>query len=141
VAGRADVMRVSQACVAASLATLKVLKNGEIQRKLNEQYADLEKKFDKLAEEQGVWARLQALGGQFQVYFVDEEVRDYRTAAKGDSDRFKVFQAEMLRKGIYTLPVTLFHHGIVAAHSDEDMERILAAMRVGLQRVKKEFGS
>jgi glutamate-1-semialdehyde 2,1-aminomutase len=156
VAGRTDVMRVtepggkvgwagvyngSQVCVAASLATLEVLKNGEIQRKLNEQSADLEKRFEKLAEEQGVSARLQALGGQFQVYFTDEEVRDYRTAAKADSDRFKLFQAEMLRKGVYTLPITLFHHGIVAAHSEEDLERILAAMRVGLQRVKKEFGS
>ena len=60
---------------------------------------------------------------------------------EADSDRFKVFQAEMLRKGVYTFPITLFHYGIVAAHSEEDLERILAAMRVGLQRVKKEFGS
>jgi glutamate-1-semialdehyde 2,1-aminomutase len=84
---------------------------------------------------------LQALGGQFQVYFTDEEVTDYRTAAKADSERFRVFQAEMLRQGVYALPITLFHHGIVAAHSREDLERIVAAMRTGLQRVKKEFGS
>jgi glutamate-1-semialdehyde 2,1-aminomutase len=156
VAGRRDVMRVtepggkvgwagvynsSQVCVAASLATLEVLKNGEIQRKLNDQSADLEKKFDGLAEELGISARLQALGGQFQVYFTDEEVRDYRSAAKADYERFKVFQAEMLREGVYALPITLFHHGLVAAHSQEDLVRILAAMRRGLQRVKKEFGS
>ena len=156
VAGRREVMRVtepggkvgwagvynsSQVCVAASLATLQVLKNGEIQSKLNDQSADLEKRFARLAEELGISARLQALGGQFQVYFTDEEVRDYRSAAKADYERFKVFQAEMLREGIYALPITLFHHGIVAAHSQEDLERILAAMRTGLQRVKKEFGS
>jgi glutamate-1-semialdehyde 2,1-aminomutase len=156
VAGRKDVMRVtepggkvgwagvynsSQVSVAASLATLEILKDGEIQRKLNDQSADLEKRFNRLAEEQGISARLQALGGQFQVYFTDEEVRDYRTAAKADSKRFKVFQAEMLREGVYTLPITLFHHGIVAAHSEGDLERILAAMRTGLQKVKKEFGS
>jgi glutamate-1-semialdehyde 2,1-aminomutase len=156
VAGRKDVMRItepggkvgwagvynsSQVSVAASLATLEALKDGEIQRKLNDQSANLEKRFEMLAEEQGVSARLQALGGQFQVYFTDEEVRDYRTAAKADSERFKVFQAEMLQEGVYTLPITLFHHGIVAAHSEEDLERILAAMRTGLQRVKKEFGS
>jgi glutamate-1-semialdehyde 2,1-aminomutase len=156
VAGRRDVMRVtepggkvgwagvynsSQVCVAASLATLQVLKNGEIQSKLNDQSADLEKRFGRLAEELGISARLQALGGQFQVYFIDEEVRDYRSAAKADSERFKIFQAEMLREGIYALPITLFHHGLVAAHTAEDLERILAAMRTGLQRVKKEFGS
>jgi len=47
----------------------------------------------------------------------------------------------MLRKGVYTLPITLFHHGIVAAYSEEDLERIIVAMRTGLQRVKKEPGS
>jgi glutamate-1-semialdehyde 2,1-aminomutase len=108
---------------------------------LNDQSADPEKKFDRLIEERGISARLQALGGQFQVYFTDEEVRDYRSAAKADYERFKVFQAEMLREGVYALPITLFHHGIVAAHSQEDLVGILAAMRTGLQRVKKEFGS
>jgi len=156
VAGRADVMRVtepggkvgwagvynsSQVCVAASLATLEVLKNGQVQRNLNEESAYLERKFAELAQEEGVSARLQALGGQFQIYFTDEEVTDYRTAAKADTQRFKIFQAEMLREGIYTLPITLFHHGLVAAHSRDDLERILAAMHVGLRRVKKEFGS
>ena len=156
VAGRADVMRVtepggkvgwagvynsSQVCVAASIATLELLKSGEIQRRLNDQSAELEKRFQKQAEEEGVSARLQALGGQFQVYFTDEEVTDYRTAAKADLERFRVFQAEMFREGIYTLPITLFHHGIVAAHSNEDLETILAAMETGLRRVKKQFGS
>ncbi len=156
VAGRADVMRItepggkvgwagvynsSQVCVAASLATLEVLKNGEVQRNLNEESAYLERRFAELAQEEGVSARLQALGGQFQIYFTDEEVTDYRTAAKADTERFKVFQAEMLREGIYTLPITLFHHGLVAAHSRDDLEKILTAMHVGLRRVKKEFGS
>lgn len=156
VAGRADVMRVtepggkvgwagvynsSQVCVAASLATLEILKDGEIQKKLNEQSADLEKEFAKLAEEEHVSARLQALGGQFQVYFTDQEVKDYRTASKADPKRFKIFQAQMLREGIYTLPIPLFHHGIVAAHSQEDLERILDAMRAGLRAVRQELAS
>lgn len=156
VAGRADVMKVtepggkvgwagvynsSQVCVAASVATLKLLKDGGVQKELNQVSADLERKFAKLAEEEGVSARLQALGGQFQVYFTDEEVRDYRTAAKADSERFKAFQAEMLREGIYTLPIALFHHGLVASHSKKDLEKILTAMRASLQRAKKQFGS
>jgi glutamate-1-semialdehyde 2,1-aminomutase len=156
VAGRRDVMRVtepggkvgwagvynsSQVSVAASLTTLEALKNGDIQRNLNDRSVDLEKRFAGLAEELHISARLQSLGGQFQVYFTNEEVTDYRTAAKADSERFKVFQAEMLREGVYALPITLFHHGIVAAHSENDLEGILAAMRGGLQRVKREFGS
>lgn len=156
VAGRADVMKVtepggkvgwagvynsSQVSVAACLATLDSLRDGKIQSKLNEESAYLEKRFAELAEEEHIPARLQALGGQFQVYFTDEEVRDYRTAAKCDSKRFRIFQGQMLREGIYTLPIPLFHHGIVAAHSREDLERIIDAIRSGLQKVRQAVGS
>ncbi|MGA3405602.1 MAG: glutamate-1-semialdehyde 2,1-aminomutase [Candidatus Bathyarchaeia archaeon] len=152
VAGRADIMKVtepggkvgwagvynsSQTSVAASVATLDILKDGQIQRKLNAASADLEKKFARLAEEEHVEARLQSLGGQFQAYFTDDEVKDYRSAAKADSKRFMIFQAKMLQQGIYLLPIALFHHGLVAAHSEKDIENILAAMRVGLQSVRQ----
>jgi glutamate-1-semialdehyde aminotransferase len=77
------------------------------------------------------------LGGQFQAYFTDDEVKYYRSAAKADSKRFMIFQAKMLQQGIYLLPIALFHHGLVAAHSEKDIENILAAMRVGLQSVRQ----
>jgi glutamate-1-semialdehyde 2,1-aminomutase len=152
VAGRADIMKVtdpggkvgwagvyngSQASVAASLATLEVLKDGEVQKKLNRDSAELEKRFAELAREAHVSARLQSLGGQFGVYFAEEEVTDYRIACKSDAESFMVFQGEMLRDGIYTLPIPTFHHGLVAAHSQEDIEKIVAAMRSGLQRVRQ----
>lgn len=85
-------------------------RGGKIQNRLNEECADLEKRFTELAEEEHVTARLQALGGQFQVYFTDEKVGDYGTAAKCDPKRFGTFQGHMLREGIYTLPIPLFHH-------------------------------
>jgi len=156
VAGRADVMRVtepggivgwagtynsSQVCLAASLATLEILKDGRIQSRLNEECAKLGKRFAEMAMEDHVSARLQGLGGQFQVYFTNEEVKDYRTAARSDAKRFKIFQEEMLREGIYMLPIPLFHHGLIAAHSQEDIERILNAMRVALRKVRQHFGS
>ena len=134
-------MVTAEGSVAASVATLDILKDGKIQTKLNEASADLEQKFARLAEEEHVEARLQALGGQFQVYFTDQEVKDYRTAAKADSKRFMIFQGEMLRQGIYLLPIALFHHGLVAAHSEDDIEKILAAMRASLQTVRQRFGS
>ena len=152
VAGRTDIMRLtepegkvgwagvyngSQVCVAASYATLQVLEDGQVQKRLNKMSAELESRFAEVAEEEHVSARLQSLGGQYQVYFTDEEVIDYRTAAKADAKRFKIFQSEMLREGIYTLPIPLFHHGLVAAHSAGDLERILEAMRAGLRRVRQ----
>jgi len=136
-AGWAGVYNGSQVSLAASHATLEQLANGEVQRKLNSQCEHLEKRFSELAREAAVQAQLSGLGGQFQVYFTDKKITDYRSACNADPTQFKVFQGELLRKGVYTLPITLFHHGLVAAHDQEDMERIVRAIREGLKKVKE----
>ncbi|MGA3404942.1 MAG: aspartate aminotransferase family protein [Candidatus Bathyarchaeia archaeon] len=152
VAGQADVMEVSgphrkvgwagvyngsQASVAASSATLEAIKDGEVQRKLNNESNELEKRFAELAREEKVTARLQGLGGQFQVYFTDEPVTDYRSACKADQSKFNVFREHMLNEGIFMLPGRFFHHGLVEAHSPHDLDQIVSAMRGGLQKVHK----
>jgi len=152
VAGRADVMEVtgpegkagwagvyngSQVSLAASHATLEILAKGEVQRTLNAECEELERIFPKLARDTGIRAQLAGLGGQFQVYFTDEEIIDYRSACKADPARFRVFQEQMLREGIYTLPIPLFHHGFVAAHTREDIERAVSGMRAGLEKVRQ----
>jgi glutamate-1-semialdehyde 2,1-aminomutase len=90
-----------------------------------------------LARDAGIRAQLVGLGGQFQVYFTDKEVIDYRSACKADPARFRVFQEQMLREGIYTLPIPLFHHGFVAAHTRDDIERVVSGMRAGLEKVRQ----
>jgi glutamate-1-semialdehyde 2,1-aminomutase len=155
VAGRADVMDVtrprkevgwagvyngSQVSMAASLATLEAIRNGEIQKKLNDECVELEKRFAQMAKEEGVTARLQGLGGQFQVYFTDEPVIDYRSACKVDQGKFGVFREHMLGEGIFMLPGRFFHHGLTAAHSEHDLDQIVSAMRGGLQQVRKVLG-
>src|SRR5208283_2172862 len=134
-AGWAGVYNGSQVSLAASHATLEILADGEAHRQLNAESEQLEQRFSGLARDTGVVAQLAALGGQFQVYFTDKEISDYRTACKSDPAQFKVFQAELLRAGIFTLPIPLFHHGLVAAHTPEDMERIFSSMYDGLKKV------
>lgn len=57
--------------MAASLPTLRAIKSGEIQRNLNDECVELEKRFAELAQEERVSARLLGFGGQLQVYFTD----------------------------------------------------------------------
>lgn len=134
-AGWAGVYNGSQVSLAASHATLEQLADGEVHKRLNKECEQFEKRFAELARDAKVPAQLSAFGGQFQVYFTDRKITDYRTACKADPTQFMVFQAELLRAGIYTLPITLFHHGLVAAHNQEDMERIFTGIRDGLRKV------
>jgi len=59
-----------------------------------------------------------------------ERVEAVTTASQ---ERFIEFQKEMLRQRILFMPIARFHHGISAAHTDEDIETILSAMRVALR--------
>jgi glutamate-1-semialdehyde aminotransferase len=81
-------------------------------------------------------ARLNGLGGQFQVYFTNTNTGDYRKVATASQEKFMIFQKEMLRQRVLFMPIALFHHGISAAHSDKDIETILTAMRVALRAIR-----
>ena len=48
-------------------------------------------------------------------------------------ERFIQFQKAMLRQRTLFMPIALFHQGVSAAHTEEDIESILNAMRVALQ--------
>jgi glutamate-1-semialdehyde aminotransferase len=89
-----------------------------------------------MCEEMSISARLNGLGGQFQVYFTSADTRDYRKVAAIGQERFMRFQKEMLRQRILFMPIALFHHGISAAHTDEDIERIIGAMRMAVRAVR-----
>jgi len=51
-------------------------------------------------------------------------------------ERFIQFQKAMLRQRTLFMPIALFHQGVSAAHTEEDIESILNAMRVALQATR-----
>jgi len=112
-------------CLAAAEATLAKLETGKIQESFAENTKRLEKGIRESAEKRGVAARLQGFGGQFQVYFVREKVIDYRSAFPTNKDMYAKFQRAMFEGGILWSTGPYFHHGITAAHSAEDIGRML----------------
>jgi glutamate-1-semialdehyde 2,1-aminomutase len=148
VAGRRDIMMVShpkgkvaymgtyngsQSSLAAALATLEILEDGRPQAVLKKSTETLKSSFDEMREEMNIEACLNGLGGQFQVYFTTTNTDDYRKVVAADREKFLRFQKEMLRQHVLFMPITLFHHGISTAHTDEDIESILSAMRAALR--------
>jgi glutamate-1-semialdehyde 2,1-aminomutase len=155
VVGRKDIMSVSrpggqvlyggtyngnQATVAAAFACLEKLKTGHVQQHLQtltERLADL---FRDCAAERGITARLEQLGGKFQVFFTDQEIIDYRTACASDQKSYQLFQETALNEGIWMSSGYLFHHGVTCAHSQEDIDKIIDAFEKGLSQVSKYRG-
>ncbi len=150
VVGRKDVMKVTdpvegrvlyagtynanQIAVAAADATLEQLRDGTVQERLNKSTFELIKRFDETVKSKKLSARLQGIGGNFQAYFVDSEVTDYRSTYRLDVSKYARFQKAMFDENIYFWPNHLFCHGISASHDKTDIEEISNAMSVALSK-------
>ena len=66
-------------------------------------------------------------GSMFGIFFSEKDVLNYEDSCNADQEKFKVWFKSMLEQGIYLAPSqfeTLFMSG---AHTDEDIERTIAA--------------
>ena len=82
---------------------------------------------DALAAE-GVGHRLNRAGSLFSVFFTDAEVVDYHSATKQEAQRYNAFFHTMLDEGVYLPPSAYEAWFVSAAHDDEALERIAAAL-------------
>jgi glutamate-1-semialdehyde 2,1-aminomutase len=127
--------------LAASKVVLEELRDGKVQEYLHSAGKQLSKNFEAIVEDLKIEARLQTFAGKFQVYFTDHEVTDYRTAISCDEQKYLKFQGKMFSSGILMWPSYTLHHGITAAHTNEDITTITKAMENALTEVKRKTGN
>ena len=69
------------------------------------------------------------VGSMFTFFFTDKPVTDYESAKRSDTARFGRFFRLMLERGIYLAPSQFEAAFLSTAHSEEDIDRTLAAAR------------
>ena len=127
----------------AGIETLKIItaepEPGEpdYSRKLTLQTKKLVLGFERLAKENGVAVQVHQAGSMFGMFFNENDVYDYATSAASDQQKFKVWFKTMLENGIYLAPSqfeTIFMSG---AHTDDDIDKTLAAAEKAFAAVAK----
>lgn len=114
--------------VTAGLTTLKILKdNPHIYEELEIKAKALEQGFNRNAEKLGIEMVSNRVGSMLCSYFTKEEVYDYDTAVKSNTDKFTKYFEEMLKQGIYLAPSQFEASFISAAHTMEDIEKTIKA--------------
>ena len=79
------------------------------------------------AEKAGVTVSINHSASLLTVFFTGEKVDSYAAAMTSDTAKFKVFFQSMLNQGVY-LPPSQFECWFVSlAHTDEDIEKTIAA--------------
>ncbi len=116
-------------CVAAGIATLKLLKS-------KKPYPALERSTKKLCE--GIGRELQKrnikhtinhIGSMFTVFFNSGPVTDYTSAAKSDTAMYAKFHTAMLKAGIYLPPSQFEACFISTEHKQKDFYKTITAVR------------
>jgi glutamate-1-semialdehyde 2,1-aminomutase len=109
--------------VAAGLAMLRHLKaHPEI-------YDRLERMGAKLCASAPAGITVNRVGAMFTFFFTDCPVTDWESAKRSDTARFGRFFRGMLERGVYLAPSQFEAAFLSAAHTDEDIDRTIAAAR------------
>jgi len=90
--------------MAAGIASLQLLENGEAYVKLDALGRQLRDAVLAAAKAKGIAVQVPQCGSMFSIFFTDTPVRDYATALKGDAKLFAKFFHACLANGVYLAP-------------------------------------
>jgi glutamate-1-semialdehyde 2,1-aminomutase len=121
--------------VAAGLRMLEAIEQPGLFDRLEKSSETLYAGIEDALRETGVSARLNRVGSMFTLYFASDEVYDYPSAKKADTERFGRFYWECLNRGVY-LPPSQFESAFVSmAHGEAEIEVTVNAIREALRSV------
>ena len=123
-------------CVAAAIATIDKLASqpvhdhvyalgGRARAGLTDLYAGL-----------GQPAEVSGYGSVFVTYFVDHPVRNYEDLLDNDVDLFTGLRMAQMEHGVFELPLNLKRSHFSYAHTDDDVDTLLAAAEAGWRDLK-----
>ena len=117
----------------AGVETLKILTaesapgEPDTSRKLTLKTKKLLLGWQEQAKKAGVTIQAHQAGSMFGIFFNEHEVYNFDDSAASDQEAFKVWFQSMLEQGIYLAPSQYETIFMSTAHTDEDIDRTIAA--------------
>ncbi len=119
----------------AGIKTLELLQKSGTYEYLDKITKRLAEGMLQIAKETGHAAVGGQISGMFGMFFTGDPVHNYEDAKKSDTAKFGRFHRGMLEQGIYLAP-SQFEAGFSSiAHTEEDIDRTLAAARTVLSNL------
>ncbi len=121
--------------MAAGIVTLRTLKKENPYPELEKKSAYLGDGIDALFSEYNIPHVCNRVGSMLCTYFTATPVNNYSQAQTSDCNRFAKYFAALLNQGIYLAPSQFEAGFISAAHSQDDLDRTLEAVRNALKTI------
>jgi glutamate-1-semialdehyde 2,1-aminomutase len=121
-------------CVAAGLATLKLLKAQSPYPSLAAATEGLCQRISQLLQQHRIKHTINRLGSMFTVFFNNGPVTDYATATRCDTSRYAKFFRGMLQAKVYLPPSQFESCFISTEHTQADFDKTVAAVAATLRQ-------
>ncbi|NLY55002.1 MAG: glutamate-1-semialdehyde 2,1-aminomutase [Firmicutes bacterium] len=121
----------------AGITTLEILSEAGTYERLEELSKRLADGLHAAATEAGLPMQTNRVGAMFSIFFTDQEVVDFASAATVDQDLFGRYFRAMLAHGIYLAPSSYEAIFLSLAHTDEVIEQTLSAARKVFSQISK----
>lgn len=113
----------------AGIATLEILRDGNIYKTLEEKSKRLAAGMERACKDGGIPAYHARLGSMLCTFFTDQPVTDYATAKKCDTKRYASFFHGMLERGFYFAPSQFEAVFVSTAHGETEIDATVDAFR------------
>lgn len=121
----------------AGYTLLKELnENPQIYEELDQKTKYLRDGLKEVLKKSGLPNRINYLGSMINIFFTDEPVVDFETAAKGDNDYFKKFFHEMLKRGIYLPPSAYESYFLANSITYPMLDKTIKACEESLEAIR-----
>lgn len=107
--------------MSAGIATLKQLKEKDFYKELNKKSQNFIK--DLRAKTKDLPIKINSIGSMFTIFFTNKDVTDYNSALTTDTEMFKIYFHELLKKDYYISP-SAFETGFISSVlTEEDLKK------------------
>jgi len=115
--------------LAAALATIEILEADDraIHRRLFRLGKTIQTELEGIVDRLGLVATPASFGSVFVCYFTEGRVLSFDDALTSNAELYVAFHRGMTERGFLMLPLNLKRNHLMAAHSDEDVARMLQA--------------
>jgi glutamate-1-semialdehyde 2,1-aminomutase len=117
--------------MAAGLAAMKEL-TPSVYERLDEVGGRMREGLTSILEEEGLGFHAGGVGSFFHINWTEEEIVDYRTAAKEDRILSRCFSLDLMNRGLYLWG----HPNVSAATKVEDVDEAIEAIRGSVKALK-----
>lgn len=121
--------------MAAGLATLEILARPGFYDELEAKAARLFEGLRAVAQETGIDVTLNRVGSMLCIFFTAEEVYDYQTARRSDTEAYARFFKSQLEKGVYFPPSQFETIFVSQAHTEDDITKTIQASHQSFEAV------